>query len=194
MGLHVCLHASPACICACSHACKYVHAFPFVCMSMHGCMCAYISACMQGRIHVCMHACVCACMLECMLMSMIMFMLACAYAYDCVHALVHMCMQMNMRASICAYMHACMHVWVHGCVHACVPACLSAWVLCMSEFVHTCTGVGNPIRTLHIFALWKCANVRSHILLLFKNVWMCNRTFCRSLKMCQCVIAHFVAL
>jgi len=52
----------------------------------------------------------------------------------------------------------------------------------------------SHICTLHIFALWKCANVRSHILSLLKNVQMCNRTFCRSLKMCECAIALFVAL
>jgi len=48
--------------------------------------------------------------------------------------------------------------------------------------------------TLHIFALWKCANVRLPIMSLFKNVEMFNCTFCCFLKMCKCAIAHFVAL
>jgi len=30
--------------------------------------------------------------------------------------------------------------------------------------------------------------------LLFENVGMCDHTFCRSLKMCECAIAHFFAL
>jgi len=52
----------------------------------------------------------------------------------------------------------------------------------------------SHIRTSHIFALWKCANVQLHIFSLFKNVRMCDCTFCRSLKICESAIALFVAL
>jgi len=45
----------------------------------------------------------------------------------------------------------------------------------------------------HVVALWKCANVWSHILSLFKNVRRCNCTFCRSLKKCDLEIRIFFA-
>jgi len=62
-------------------------------------------------------------------------------------------------------------------------------------FAHLCTfsHFKRAIMRSHFFvALWKSANVRSHFLLFFENVRMCDRTFYRSWKMWECAIAHFL--
>jgi len=79
--------------------------------------------------------------------------------------------------------HAHKHAHTHTPTHACN---LCYYTFCCSLKKCKCA-------IAHFDALWKCANVQLHILLLFKNVQKSNHTFCCFLK-CANVQSHILSL